>query len=225
VDIADLIAAVQERVRAAATRAGSDPAGITLIGAAKTMPAELVAAAVRAGLGAVGENRVQEGEAHRAALDTLGLRPQWHYIGELQRNKARAAAATFDCVQSIDSTRLAERIDSVATGPIEVLIEVNLGQEPAKAGASPEPAALDALAEACARSRHLRLRGLMAVPPAGDRPEDSRPWFRQLAALARGLGLPDLSMGMTGDFEVAIEEGATMVRVGRAIFGERPSRV
>ncbi len=219
--IAMNIAAVRARIAAAAARVGRDPAGVRLVGVSKTFPAEAVAAAVRAGLTDIGENRVQEAMAKRAALDAAGLRPVWHLVGHLQTNKVKPALQIFDILHSIDSLRLAEALNRHATQPVDVLIEVNVAGEATKFGFAP-----DEVAEAVRhlqRLEHLRVRGLMTVAPQVADPEQVRPVFRALRALRDATGLAELSMGMTDDFEVAVEEGATMVRIGRAIFGPRPS--
>jgi pyridoxal phosphate enzyme (YggS family) len=213
------LAAVRARIAAACARAGRPVESVRLIGATKTVPAALVAAAYRAGLHEFGENRVQEGIAKRAALAALGYRPVWHFIGRLQTNKAAAAISAFDILHSVDRLRLAEVLSRRAERTVPVLLEVNIGGEASKAGWS--PADLRAAFPALRALPNLAIRGLMAIPPLVADPEASRPYFRALRALAQELGLAELSMGMTNDFEVAIEEGATMVRVGRAIFGER----
>ena len=176
------------------------------------MPAELVAAVVAAGVVDIGENRAQELTAKAPAL--AGTPARWHFLGQLQRNKVRALAPWVVCWQSVDRDELGEEIARRAPGA-RVLVEVNLGSEPAKGGCSPSEALglVDAL-----RARGLDVAGLMAVPPAGD---DPRRWFARLRELGAHLELPELSMGMSGDFEIAVEEGATMVRVGRALFGPR----
>jgi hypothetical protein len=224
--IADRLAGVRHRIEAAAERAGHDPSEITLIAVGKTFPAEVVAQAVRAGVTDLGENRVQEAVAKRPAVPPA----TWHLIGPLQRNKAAAALATFDVIHTVDRADIAERLQLLLERDWpgrrqRVLMEVNVGREPQKAGALPEDA--QALAATILGHDRLELLGLMAIPPFGDEPEASRPHFRALRELrdrlCDGLGraLPQLSMGMSLDFEVAIEEGATMVRVGTAIFGER----
>lgn len=213
------IAHVRARMAAAAARAERDPAGVKLIAVSKTFPAGVVAAAVAAGIRDIGENRVQEGEAKRAALDAAGLRPVWHLIGHLQTNKVKTALRVFDILHPIDSLRLAEAVSRYAAAPVDVLLEVNAGGETSKFGFRPDEA-LPAI-EQVGRLPNLRLRGLMTVAPAVDDPEDVRPVFRRLRELRDAAGLAELSMGMTHDFEVAIAEGATMVRVGRAIFGAR----
>ena len=216
-DIAANIAAVQRRVAAAAARVGRDPAGVRLIAVSKTQPAERVQAAIAAGARDIGENYVQEAAAKR---DAIGAAVRWHLIGHLQRNKAARALELFDLIHSVDTVSLGEALarHAAARGtPARVLVEVNVGGEASKRGVS--PAALPALLEGL-RDPHLVVEGLMTVPPPGAA-ERTRGYFRQLRALRDAAGLPELSMGMTDDFEIAIEEGATMVRVGRAIFGER----
>lgn len=229
--IAENLARIRERMVAAALRAQRDPAEITLVGVTKTVPAERVAEAIRAGLKEIGENRVQEAAGKFSQLDSPGVRK--HLIGHLQSNKARRAVELFDVIQSVDSIELAERIDRIAEEigkRIEVLLEVNLGDEPSKAGALAEEAI--ALMAAVTGLPNLWLKGLMAIPPFEDDPEVSRPYFQQLRELRErynrsacgGASLRELSMGMSHDFEIAIEEGATIVRVGTAIFGERPAK-
>jgi PLP dependent protein len=221
IDVAANLAAVRTRIAAAAARAGRPAAGVRLIAVSKTKPVELVRAAVAAGATDVGENYVQEAVAKRAALDAAVC---WHLIGHLQRNKAAQALATFDVIHSVDSMALGETLARHAAAravPARVLVEVNIGGEASKHGVA--PAALPALL-ARLRDPHLVIEGLMAVPPPGP-PAATRRYFRQLRELRDAAGLRELSMGMTDDFEVAIEEGATMVRVGRAIFGARaPAR-
>jgi len=228
--VAERLLAVRGRIAAAAARAGRDAGEITLIGISKTMPAGRVQAAVDAGLADIGENRVQEAEDKIHLVRPAKSPLTWHLVGHLQANKARRAAALFPWIHSVDSAALAEKLDRIS-GEIGVrpmiLLEVNLAGEASKNGIRPE--AVGPLLETIAGLPHLRIAGLMSVPPAqlpGEGPEASRPHFRALAALrdtwhSRGYDLPALSMGMTDDFEVAIEEGATHIRVGRAIFGER----
>ena len=231
--IPESLAKVIDRIKAAARRAKRDPDGVTLIGITKTMPASRVAEAVAAGLRHIGENRVQEAAGKREELGPLpGV--TWHLVGHLQSNKARKAAELFDVVHSIDGEKLARHLSEAATSPgdapearrglLDALIQVDLGGEPTKFGV--EPKMVELLAVTIRSLPGLRLRGLMIIPPQTPDPEGARPYFRRLRELRErlaraGADLPDLSMGMTGDFEVAIEEGATMVRVGRAIFGER----
>jgi pyridoxal phosphate enzyme (YggS family) len=208
----DAVAEVRSRIAAAAERAGRDPAAVTLVAATKTVPAELIAQVVAAGVVDVGENRAQELVAKAPALE--GTAARWHFLGQLQRNKVRAVAPWVVCWQSVDRAELGTEIARRAPGA-RVLVEVNLAGEPAKGGCRPPDAG--SLADAL-RADGLDVVGLMAVPPADD---DPRPWFARLRELGAALELPELSMGMSGDFEVAVEEGATMVRVGRALFGPR----
>lgn len=202
----------------AAERAGRRAGEISLVAAAKTRSAAEIDAAIAAGIGDVGENYVQEASARKAEVRGAA---NWHMIGRLQRNKARKAVETFSIIQSVDSLPLGvalARLGSERDEPVRVLIEVNLGGEATKGGVEP-----DALAELVGRLRELRglaVEGLMTVPPPGP-PESVRPLFSRLRELGERLRLHELSMGMTDDFEVAIEEGATMVRIGRAVFGER----
>jgi pyridoxal phosphate enzyme (YggS family) len=219
---------IQERIAAAAQRAGRRAEEITLIGVSKTHPAEAIRAAYEAGLRHFGENRVQEWEAKRGRLEDL--QATWHLIGHLQSNKAGRAAKIFHCVDSVDDLALAQRLDRArsemgATERLRVLIEVRVAPEESKSGV--EIAALPGLAEYLTTSPQLELAGLMCIPPLSDDLEQVRPYFQMLRKLQEGtakrLGraLPVLSMGMSHDFEVAIEEGATEVRVGTAIFGAR----
>ncbi|HEY6317427.1 MAG TPA: YggS family pyridoxal phosphate-dependent enzyme [Acidimicrobiia bacterium] len=212
-DVAARADAVRGRIAAAATRAGRDPGAVTLVAATKLVAPDRIAAALRAGVGDVGENRAQELLAKAPAL--AELTPRWHFLGPLQRNKVKALAAWVTCWQSLDRLALGETLARHAPGA-RVLVEVNLADEPQKAGCAPRDttALVDAL-----RGLGLAVVGLMAVPPHDD---DPRPWFARLRALAAAAAVPELSMGMTDDYEVAVEEGATLVRVGRALFGERP---
>ncbi len=232
--VAERLAAVRERVAAAARRAGRSPEDVTLVGVAKGVPAERVAEAVAAGLDHVGENYLQEARARlpelRDRLDGLGLPlPRLHFIGRLQRNKLREIARVFDVVESVDSAELAtelERRAAEAGRELHVLLQVNEDREASKGGALPE--ALQRLVAESILWKHLRVAGLMAIPAAQESAEASRPAFARLRELAGALrqqpgggGLRELSMGMSADFEVAVEEGATSVRVGTAIFGPR----
>jgi hypothetical protein len=222
------IARVEERISAACRRSGRRREDVRLVAVAKTHPSGMIRAAFEAGLRDFGENRVQEAKSKRLELADLGA--TWHLVGHLQSNKARAARELFHWVHSLDSLRLAEKLaQAVAPGGarLPVLIEVNLGEEASKGGVRAGEVA--ALAEQIAPLATLELRGLMVIPPFFPNLEEVRPYFRQLRALACELerrNLPnvsmhELSMGMSHDFEVAIEEGATMVRVGTAIFGVR----
>jgi len=227
--IARNLAAVWPRITKAADRAGRRPDEITLVAVSKTFPAEGIRAAYAAGLRHFGENRVQEWESKHAEL--AGLGGTWHLIGHLQSNKARRAARLFHRIDSLDSLELARRLDGFAAQEskrLPVLIEVHLGAEQTKSGVAEED--LGKLAEGIAALPHLELRGLMTIPPFFDEPERVRPYFRQLRKLREdvskqtGLALPVLSMGMSHDYEVAIEEGATEIRLGTALFGTRANQ-
>jgi hypothetical protein len=194
---------------------------VLLIAVSKTMDAERVRLAVAAGVAALGENRVQEA---REKIEALGHPVPWHLIGGLQTNKARDAARLFDWIHSVDRLELAQELSRrahAAARTLSILLQVNLGDEPQKGGVA--PAETKRLCEAVAGLPGLRVRGLMAIPPAAPTAEETRPHFRTLRELRDSLGLEHLSMGMSADYEVAIEEGATMVRVGTAIFGPRAS--
>ena len=210
--------AIQERITRAAARAGRRHEDITLLAVTKKFPARTIAAAAALGIRDFGENYVQEFEDKRAAL--AGLRgARFHFIGHLQANKARKAVELFDVIQTVDSARLAERLNQAASAPLDVMIEVKLSPEEAKAGVSPDD--LPQLVGAVRACANLRLRGLMTMPPWSDEAEPSRPYFRRLHELAGEHALSGLSMGMSHDFEVAIEEGATLIRIGTALFGPR----
>jgi PLP dependent protein len=231
--VAERYREVRETIAAACRRGGRDPAEVTLVGASKAQPVERLVAAVEAGLRVFGENRVQEAEAHQAALaaalgEAAGL--EWHLIGPLQSNKAKAAAALFDAFGAVDRLKIARHLDR-HLGELELSrpawIEVNLGGEDSKHGLPPR--GLTEAARPLAGLVHLRVVGVMVIPPPGATPEDSRPWFRrarelrdELAARPEWSGFPGLlSMGMSDDYAVAVEEGATHVRVGSALFGPR----
>jgi len=218
-DIATGAASVRERIERACERAGRDPASVTLVAVSKGHPVEAIRAGYEADLRHFGENRVQEAVPKVEEAVAAGVEATWHLVGHLQSNKAKAAAGAFDVVHSVDSTRLLARLDAAAPGPRDVLLQVNVAAEPQKQGVAPEE--LGELVEAARRAGNLQLRGLMTIAPIARDPEDVRPVFRALREMAERYDLPELSMGMTDDFEVAIEEGATLVRVGRAIFGER----
>ena len=211
--------AVRLRIAAAARRSGRRAEDITLIAVSKTQPARIVAQAVEAGATDLGENRIAEAVDKVEELGKARPKPTWHLIGHLQSNKAARAAQSFDVIHSVDSARLMRKLDGAATRHLPMFLQVNISGEASKEGV--EPSALPALVEAAQACEHLRLLGLMTIPPLSPDPEDSRPHFRALRDLAERHRLPSLSMGMTNDYEVAIEEGATHVRVGRAIFGER----
>ena len=218
-DITRAVTEVRARIAAAARGAGRDPDAVRLVAATKTVPAERVAEAVALGVTDVGENRAQEllakADALAAGTSTTGSDVCWHFLGRLQRNKVRSLAGTVTWWQSVDREPLGVAIARHAPGA-QVLVEVNLGIEPQKGGCAPTDAAR--LADAL-RRLGLRVEGLMTIPPAGD---DPRRWFAALRELGGDLGVRHLSMGMTDDYEVAVQEGATMVRIGRAIFGARP---
>lgn len=211
------LASVEERILAACTRCGRRREEVTLLAVTKTFPAEVILKAYELGLREFGENYVQEFEQKAPLVRTLaGAR--FHLIGHLQSNKSRRAGELFDVIETVDSPKLARRLDALAR-PLDVMIEVKLSPEEAKAGCAPED--LPALIEAIRACPNLRLTGLMTMPPWSDDPEMSRPYFRRLRELAQEHGLRGLSMGMSHDLEVAIEEGATVVRVGTALFGRR----
>jgi PLP dependent protein len=225
--IADTIKTIQNRIVAAAKRAGRDPASIRLVVVTKTIDPERIREAAAAGALILGENRVQEA---KEKIEQLGAIAQWHLIGRLQTNKAKYAVKLFDLIHSVDSIDLALEIDRQAakTGKVQdVLIEVSIAGESAKAGVEREGAA--GLIREAAKLRNISIKGLMTIPPFLDDPEEVRPYFRALRDLAAditqegisGVSMRELSMGMSNDFETAIEEGATMVRVGTAIFGPR----
>jgi pyridoxal phosphate enzyme (YggS family) len=226
IDISANLAGVRERIAEAARRAGRREDAVLLVAVSKTVDVDGVRAAVAAGVPALGENRVQEA---REKIAAIGRPRPWHLIGHLQTNKVRDALECFDLIQSVDRLPLAEALSSRAAQAgrrADVLVQVNVGAEPQKGGIRPED--LRAGLEAMAALPGLRIRGLMTIPPLPKGPEDSRPHYRQMSKLleaARGWGLPgeltELSMGMSGDFEVGVEEGATIVRVGTAIFGPR----
>jgi PLP dependent protein len=229
--IAENLAAVRERVASAAWRAGRSPEEIALMAVSKTQPPERIREAYEAGQRLFGENRVQEFAGKAGALVDL-REAQWHMIGHLQTNKAAKTAELFHAVDSVDSLKLAEKLDAAARSlgkNLGVLIEINVGGEAAKSGVAPDSPALDELLIAAPRLEALVFRGLMTVPPFTEDPEGARPYFRRLRELRdaiAGRRLPavtmdELSMGMSHDFEVAIVEGSTCVRVGTAVFGER----
>jgi hypothetical protein len=211
------LATVRERIARACDRAGRDPAAILLLAVTKVFPVDVILEAYELGLRDFGENYVQEFETKAPQARALkGAR--FHLIGHLQSNKSKKAAELFDVIQTVDSARLAQRLNESGR-QLDVLLEVKLSAEQAKSGAAPED--LPGLIGAVRECSHLRLRGLMTMPPWSDDPEQSRPYFRSLRELAQKHGLPELSMGMSHDVEAAIEEGATCVRVGTALFGKR----
>lgn len=216
--VVENISRVRERIAAAALRAGRWPDEIRLMAVSKTVEPERIREAYEAGIRIFGENRVQEFEKKAPALrDLAGA--EWHLIGHLQSNKAKKTAELFGAVDSVDSLKLARKLDEAAERPLAVLIEVNIGGEEAKSGIAPGSAELEELLRA--EFKNVQVRGLMAIPPYTEDPEGARAHFRRMKQLWAPTGLPVLSMGMSHDFEVAIEEGTTCVRVGTAIFGER----
>jgi len=230
--IADNIAAVRERIARVAARVRRDPDSITLMAVSKTVEPERIRQAYAAGLRVFGENRVQEFGEKAAALNEL-KDAEWHLIGHLQSNKAKKAAELFHAIDSVDSLRLAERLDQAAAQAgktLPVLIEIKVAEEESKAGIPLDSPELENLLRAAPKLENLQIRGLMTVPPFTENPEGARLYFRALRDLrdsiaARNLPriqMDVLSMGMSHDFEVAIEEGSTCVRVGTAIFGARP---
>lgn len=209
---------IVDRIHEAAKRSGRPPEAVRIVAVTKTIAAEHIREAAACGITDIGENRLQEALSKQAALLDLPL--SWHFIGHIQTNKAARVAENFVCIHSVD------RLDLVPIlarhkreDPVGVFIEVKLYDEPRKSGVAPD--GLAELAAAVRGSGRLHLRGLMTVPPPLDDPEDVRPYFRRLSQMAVSLGLGELSMGMTQDFEVAVEEGATMVRIGTGLFGSR----
>jgi len=217
--MADNLQRVRERIARAASRVGRSPEEVTLVAVSKTVDTARIREAIILGITDIGENRVQEAQPKIEALAAEGLRPTWHMVGHLQTNKARAVLRLFDMIQSVDSLHLAETLSRLATRSVSVLLEVNVAGEATKGGFRPDETA--GAVELVRAMSSLEVLGLMTVAPLVANPEEARPVFRQLRQMGRELGLRHLSMGMTDDFEVAIEEGATIVRIGRAIFGER----
>jgi len=229
--ITERLGRVTERIALAAERAGRNPDEITLIAVSKTHDPAAVQVAVDAGVLDLGENRVQEAADKSKKIRSDGLR--WHLIGHLQSNKARQAVLTFDVIHTVDSRELAQRLDRISgeegRRPV-VLVQVDLAREPTKSGA--DESEIAEIVESLDRASNLDFQGLMTLPPFFDQPEKTRPYFQRLRAILDSLNrdraaertLKHLSMGMSNDFEVAIEEGATMLRVGTAIFGERPTQ-
>ena len=228
--IAANLVAVREQIAAACERAGRDPAGVTIVGVTKTHPPTVVEEALAAGLTDIGENRAQELLPKAEAIEARGLEARWHFIGRLQRNKVRGVLPHIAALHSLGSVRLADEIErraerleaaagAGALAPLPCYLEVNVGGEASKDGIPPEE--LPDLLREAANRRHIAVAGLMTVAPLVADPEQVRPVFRQLRELAHAHGLEGLSMGMTDDYAVAVEEGATVVRLGRVIFGAR----
>lgn len=230
--IADQLTILKERIAAAARRAGRNPGEIALMAVSKTVSAAAILEAYEAGQRLFGENRVQEFADKYPKLAVL-KDAEFHMIGHLQSNKAAKAAEIFHAVDSIDSTKLAQRLNDAAqklNKTLDVLIEINVGGEDVKSGLAPDSPEIDSILSHSREWEHMRIRGLMTVPPYTEDPEGARPYFRNLRELRDRLAarnwpsvsLDVLSMGMSHDFEVAIEEGSTCLRIGTAIFGERP---
>ena len=229
--IAENISHVHDRIAVAARRAGRNPQEIALLAVSKTFPAGHIRQAYEAGMRIFGENRVQEFATKAEAVREL-REAQWHMIGHLQTNKAAKAVELFSAVDSVDSLKLAEKLNLAAEKigkKLAVLIEVNLGGEKAKSGIAPEKPELEQILQSAPQLEHMAIDGLMTIPPFTEDPQQARPYFRKLRELRDklalrklpGVSMDTLSMGMSHDFEVAIEEGSTYVRVGTAIFGER----
>lgn len=221
--IAANIESLRSRIAAAAERAGRDPSRVRLIGASaasKGVTDEMVLAAIDAGLSDFGENYLQEAKQRITNLGSRAAEVSWHFIGHLQSNKAAAAVELFDTVESVDSLHLAQQLSRRAAKPLRVLLEVNVSGEKSKYGFPPSEVA-SAVSEIRTLT-NIDLAGLMTMAPEVDDPEETRPVFRTLRELAEANGLHELSMGMTNDFEIAVEEGATMVRIGRALFVGSP---
>jgi PLP dependent protein len=212
VTIAENLAAVERRIAAACGRAGRKRSEVTLVAVSKTFPADRVAEAIAAGVTHIGENRVQEARDKKPLVHGSA---RWHLIGHLQSNKAKDAVRTFDVIETVDSVDLAEKIARASEAARDVLLQVNLGEEAQKSGVAPND--VESMARQIRGISGVNLIGLMAIPPLGD----AHAHFRRLRALRDQIGLQHLSMGMSEDFEIAIEEGSTMVRIGRAIFGPR----
>ena len=226
-DVREILGEVRERIAAACARSGRDPGDVEIIAVTKTHGEDVVREAWEAGLGIVGENKVQEA-AWKKPASVSG--PQWHLIGHLQSNKVRHALEIFDFIHSVDSVKLADRINTIAddigSSP-RILLEVNVSGEKSKSGMRPEDVK-PTLGHIMAECPRITVEGLMTMAPFSENPEDARPYFRRLRELRDGLerdlgiGLPRLSMGMSGDYAVAVEEGATWIRLGTVLFGERP---
>jgi pyridoxal phosphate enzyme (YggS family) len=216
-DVRENYRRILDKIHNAAARSGREPASVKLIAVTKTVATTTIREAVAAGVTDIGENRLQEALPKREALADLRL--TWHFIGHLQTNKAKRAVEHFDWIQCLDRPDLAEKLNQAATRRVPVLIEVKLHDESTKSGIV--EGELKGFLERLTGYDLLDVRGLMAIPPFFEDPEDVRPYFRKLRGLSEKLGLHELSMGMSHDFEVAIEEGATMVRIGTALFGER----
>lgn len=226
VDVAANLRQLRDHIASIALRCGREPATIRLLAVTKTFPPEVILEAYQYGQRLFGESRVQEAEAKIPRIQRDGI--EWHLIGHLQSNKVRAAARLFDSIQSLDSARLARKLSRVCGAlnkTLPVLVQVNIGEEPQKHGVFPDR--VFELVQEVESLPHLQLKGLMAIPPFREDPEASRPYFRRMAQLLEQLNrdrsqpLQELSLGMTHDYPVAIEEGSTLVRIGTALFGTR----
>jgi PLP dependent protein len=217
--ISENLKVIWQRIEKACLRSRRNTDEITLIAVSKNMPAEFVIEAYEHGIINFGENRVQEAREKLEKLTGIRDKTVWHMIGRLQTNKAKTASTLFDMIQSIDSIKLAEMINKMSVKPTPVLLEINVSGEAAKTGFS--IADMPDTIHQMEKLKNITLSGFMTVAPIVKNPEEARPLFQQLSQLKKEFNLPHLSMGMTDDFEIAIEEGATMVRIGRAIFGER----
>lgn len=210
---------LQNRIAAACRPAGRQPDEVTLLAVTKGFPASAIAEAHKLGIRHFGENRVQEAAVKFSSLPPLIPVPTFHLVGHLQTNKIKQALKLFDIIQSVDSLKLADMLNRQAEKKLPVFLEVNTSREDTKFGFKPDEASR--AYESISRLGSLEIRGLMTIAPVVGKPEDARPYFRLLKEIARSLGLKELSMGMSDDYEVAIEEGATVIRIGRALFGER----
>jgi len=226
--VAKNLAMIRERIERAAKHVGREPREITLLAAAKTVDIKRIQEAVKAGVKVLGENYVQEAKKKIKDLERRKKDIRWHFIGQLQKNKVKDAILLFDMIETVDSIGLAKELNKRAQEKLDVLIQVNLAKEKTKGGVTEHEAL--SLAREIAKLENISLKGLMTIPPYFEHPEMSRPYFTELRRLAEKIrreNLPhvimkELSMGMSHDFEIAIEEGATIIRVGTAIFGERP---
>jgi pyridoxal phosphate enzyme (YggS family) len=228
VDVASNYRTILQRIGEAATKAGRNPDEVKLLGAAKSQSVALMRAAIVAGVKLIGENYVQEAQVKK---EQISERAEWHMIGHLQRNKAKAAVEIFDLIQSVDNVALARELDKEGkrrNRTVRALVEVNLAGEASKSGMAADQ--IKDLLRVAGDFQYLRIEGLMAVPPIYENPQDVRPYFQRLKELRERLregcsanvDLKELSMGMTHDYTVAVEEGATIVRIGTALFGPRP---
>ena len=217
--INERIVKIRRRIEAASERSGRSPEEVTLVAVTKGVAPWAIQQAAAAGIRDFGENRVQEVEAKRPQLTRMAPHTRWHLVGHLQTNKVKTALGLFDIIHSVDSLHLAEAISRRATKPIPIFLEVNIAREHTKFGLSPDE--LETNSAAIALLPNLEVRGLMTIAPQSAKTEEARRYFQRLREAGERLGVRELSMGMSDDFEVAVEEGATHVRIGRAIFEER----